>query len=93
MSPSLTPALSAGLPATTPGWVAPAGVLAAVDQGALGDRQLELLLELEVDRLVADADPRPGQGLAGDRLLHDRLGDVDRDREADPLGIRWPRPC
>ena len=32
---------------------------------------------------VADAHVRPGQLLAGEGLLHDRAGDVDRDGEAD----------
>ena len=40
-----------------------------------------------VDRHVVDAHPRPRERLAGDGLLHDRLGDVDRDGEADALRV------
>jgi hypothetical protein len=40
---------------------------------------------LRVIDVVRDADERPRQLLARERLLHDRLGDIDRNGEAYPL--------
>ena len=57
------------------------------DPGAVRDRQAVGLLDGRVDGLEADPEVRTGQGLAGRRLGHERAGDVDRDREADALGV------
>ena len=52
------------------------------------DREVELVGALQIEHLVDDADVRPGELLAGDGLLHDRAGNVDRDGEADAVGVR-----
>ena len=96
MSPSWTPALAAGLSATTaepvwPDW--PGRIGSAADEGAVVDRQAVGLLDGRVDRLELDAEPRPGQRLTGRRLGHERPGDVDRDGEADVLGLTRRRRC
>ena len=88
MSPSCRPAASAGLPGAIAGRSSPVGVRRGPDQRAVVDVEVALGLDLGVDRLVADADVRAGQRLAGEGLLHDRPGDVDRDREADAVESR-----
>src|SRR4029453_15098465 len=62
----------------------PAGRL---DQRTFVDRQVVRIGVLPVDGLVDDAHVRARQLLAGDRLLHDRASDVDRDGEADAVRI------
>src|SRR6185436_20556031 len=62
-------------------------LIEAADERAGLDGELLLVGELAVDRLEVDAHVRAAQWLAGHRLLHDRAGDVDRDREADAVAV------
>src|SRR6185503_21338588 len=62
-----------------------------LDQRAVVDAEALVLLDLEVDLDVADADVRAGQLLTGERLLHDRAGDVDGDGEADARRVALDR--
>ena len=83
MSPACRPAASAGQPGKT----ACAATVGA-DERAVVDRQVLLGGERRVDRDVVDADPGADERLhAVEGLLHDRLGDVDRDREAEALRV------
>ena len=65
----------------------------AADQRPDVDGELLLIGDLAGDRHEVDAHVRPGQRLAGDRLVHDRAGDVDRDREADAVAVLRRSPC
>src|SRR5664280_674785 len=64
-----------------------------VDPRALTQRQAVTLLEASVDDVVGDADERPRQLLAGESLLHYRLGDIYRTGKADACGRRSLRRC
>ena len=86
MSPSLRPALAAGLSATMGSGVgAVPGAAAVWIQAPALDAQAVVLGDLGVERPVVDADPGAGDVLAGEDLGDDGLGEVDGDGEADAL--------
>ena len=88
MSPALSPAWSAGPPASDRVAGRPGRRL---EPGAVVDRQVVLVGLGAVKRNVADADPWPRERITGQRLGHDRLGDIDRDGEADALCVTGER--